>query len=268
MIDRTLRSVGLHTECITLGARVWWLKRVRCNADCVTWKLNQPANKIPRESVKNEGESEGWPRATLRIKRGNWLRVRGRKARDRINNSRYAITITLRLSFEIYAAVFMEYLSTSISAILLARRSTPKRWREKWLPLVYVGTEFEYPMHWKYESESAKMDTRKALSVVERLIFWRRNLFFFLFFFRLYSISRFEKFRNRFIGMEVRIEIGLETDFLEFSKMFEGAEIVPYCRRSYVIDESVKLAKHESILYSFQIYSKVHCCSEVWNTIF
>lgn len=58
----------------------------------------------------------------------------------------------------------MEYLSTSISAILAARRSTlaPKGgrdYRTKWLP--GLGIEFEYPMQWKYESETANMDTRK-----------------------------------------------------------------------------------------------------------
>ena len=128
--------------------------------------------------------------STLRIKRGNWLRVRGRKARDRINNSPNAITITLRLSFEIFAAVFMEYLSTSISAILLARRSTlaPRNGggetiERKWLPLVYVGKEFEYLMHWKYESESAKMDTRKVLSIRRTSYFLTAESVFFFFLF-------------------------------------------------------------------------------------
>lgn len=108
----------------------------------------------------------------------------------------------------------MEYLSTSISAILAARRSTlaPKGgrdYRTKWLP--GLGIEFEYPMQWKYESETTNMDTRKILSTAKRLTFLQRVFSRFCSFSKLWFCGT-----NRDGNYDWSSEP--ENDFLESSK--------------------------------------------------
>lgn len=79
----------------------------------------------------------------------------------------------------------MEYLSTSISGILAARRSTPspRGWGRKLSNEMVAGlaAEFEYPMHWKYESECARMGSRKIPFLDRgRLTFLAHHFYSFL----------------------------------------------------------------------------------------